>query len=149
MISPRLEEKRTDARPGQSLRGAPDDRADRKVPQLQCLEPGTRGQTAAVRCLRHVPVHRSFSYLDVSCGNGAAALLVADRSASSDPTSAGAGHEPSAALRDFAHHSLQSERVNEKELAREKVVLRLQSEPRLFQLLSDLVRCETELLRRA
>ena len=44
--------------------------------------------------------------------------------------------------------SLQSERVNEKELAREKVVLRLQPEPRLFQLLSDLVRCETELLRR-
>ena len=36
--------------------------------------------------------------------------------------------------------SLQSERVNEKELAREKVVLRLQPEPRLFQLFSDLLR---------
>ncbi|MGH9200390.1 MAG: class I SAM-dependent methyltransferase [Vicinamibacterales bacterium] len=33
---------------------------------------------AAVRRLRHVPVQRSWSYLDVGCGNGAAALLVAD-----------------------------------------------------------------------
>jgi ubiquinone/menaquinone biosynthesis C-methylase UbiE len=32
---------------------------------------------AAVRRLRHVPVQRSWSYLDVGCGNGAAALLVA------------------------------------------------------------------------
>ena len=32
----------------------------------------------AVRRLRHVPVHRDWSYLDVGCGNGAAALLVAD-----------------------------------------------------------------------
>jgi len=32
----------------------------------------------AVRRLRHVPVHRSWSYLEVGCGNGAAALLVAD-----------------------------------------------------------------------
>ena len=32
----------------------------------------------AVRRLRHVPVHRGWSYLDVGCGNGAAALLVAD-----------------------------------------------------------------------
>ena len=32
----------------------------------------------AVRRLRQVPVHGSWSYLDVGCGNGAAALLVAD-----------------------------------------------------------------------
>jgi ubiquinone/menaquinone biosynthesis C-methylase UbiE len=32
----------------------------------------------AVRRLSQVPVHRSWSYLDVGCGNGAAALLVAD-----------------------------------------------------------------------
>jgi len=32
----------------------------------------------AVRRLRHVPVDRGRSYLDVGCGNGAAALLVAD-----------------------------------------------------------------------
>jgi ubiquinone/menaquinone biosynthesis C-methylase UbiE len=32
----------------------------------------------AVRRLRHVPVRRSWSYLDVGCGNGAAALLVAE-----------------------------------------------------------------------
>jgi ubiquinone/menaquinone biosynthesis C-methylase UbiE len=32
----------------------------------------------AVRRLRHVPVDRNWSYLDVGCGNGAAALLVAD-----------------------------------------------------------------------
>jgi ubiquinone/menaquinone biosynthesis C-methylase UbiE len=32
----------------------------------------------AVRRLRHVPVDRSWSYLDVGCGNGAAALFVAD-----------------------------------------------------------------------
>jgi ubiquinone/menaquinone biosynthesis C-methylase UbiE len=32
----------------------------------------------AVRRLQRVPVHRSWSYLDVGCGNGAAALLVAD-----------------------------------------------------------------------
>jgi ubiquinone/menaquinone biosynthesis C-methylase UbiE len=32
----------------------------------------------AVRRLHHVPVHRSWSYLDVGCGNGAAALFVAD-----------------------------------------------------------------------
>jgi ubiquinone/menaquinone biosynthesis C-methylase UbiE len=32
----------------------------------------------AVRRLRHVPVQRNWSYLDVGCGNGAAALLVAD-----------------------------------------------------------------------
>ena len=32
----------------------------------------------AVRRLRHVPVQRGWSYLDVGCGNGAAALLVAD-----------------------------------------------------------------------
>jgi ubiquinone/menaquinone biosynthesis C-methylase UbiE len=32
----------------------------------------------AVRRLRHVPVDRGWSYLDVGCGNGAAALLVAD-----------------------------------------------------------------------
>lgn len=32
----------------------------------------------AVQRLRHVPVQRSWSYLDVGCGNGAAALLVAD-----------------------------------------------------------------------
>jgi ubiquinone/menaquinone biosynthesis C-methylase UbiE len=32
----------------------------------------------AVRRLRHVPVRASWSYLDVGCGNGAAALLVAD-----------------------------------------------------------------------
>jgi ubiquinone/menaquinone biosynthesis C-methylase UbiE len=32
----------------------------------------------AVRRARHVPVQRSWSYLDVGCGNGAAALLVAD-----------------------------------------------------------------------
>jgi ubiquinone/menaquinone biosynthesis C-methylase UbiE len=32
----------------------------------------------AVRRLRHVPVQPSWSYLDVGCGNGAAALLVAD-----------------------------------------------------------------------
>jgi ubiquinone/menaquinone biosynthesis C-methylase UbiE len=32
----------------------------------------------AVRRLRRVPVHRSWSYLDVGCGNGAAALLVAN-----------------------------------------------------------------------
>jgi ubiquinone/menaquinone biosynthesis C-methylase UbiE len=31
----------------------------------------------AVRRLRRVPVHRGWSYLDVGCGNGAAALLVA------------------------------------------------------------------------
>ena len=33
---------------------------------------------AAVRRLRHVPVDRGWSYLDVGCGNGAAALLVAE-----------------------------------------------------------------------
>jgi ubiquinone/menaquinone biosynthesis C-methylase UbiE len=33
----------------------------------------------AVRRLRHVPVQRSWSYLDVGCGNGAAAMLVAAR----------------------------------------------------------------------
>jgi ubiquinone/menaquinone biosynthesis C-methylase UbiE len=33
---------------------------------------------AAVRRLRSVPVDRGWSYLDVGCGNGAAALLVAD-----------------------------------------------------------------------
>jgi ubiquinone/menaquinone biosynthesis C-methylase UbiE len=33
---------------------------------------------AAVRRLRHVPVLRGWSYLDVGCGNGAAALLVAE-----------------------------------------------------------------------
>jgi ubiquinone/menaquinone biosynthesis C-methylase UbiE len=33
----------------------------------------------AVRRLRHLPVRREWSYLDVGCGNGAAALLVADR----------------------------------------------------------------------
>jgi ubiquinone/menaquinone biosynthesis C-methylase UbiE len=33
---------------------------------------------AAVRRLRRVPVDPSWSYLDVGCGNGAAALLVAD-----------------------------------------------------------------------
>jgi ubiquinone/menaquinone biosynthesis C-methylase UbiE len=33
---------------------------------------------AAVRRLRHVPVRRGWSYLDVGCGNGAAARLVAD-----------------------------------------------------------------------
>jgi ubiquinone/menaquinone biosynthesis C-methylase UbiE len=32
----------------------------------------------AVRRLRHIPVQPSWSYLDVGCGNGAAALLVAD-----------------------------------------------------------------------
>jgi ubiquinone/menaquinone biosynthesis C-methylase UbiE len=32
----------------------------------------------AVRRLRHVPVQPSWSYLEVGCGNGAAALLVAD-----------------------------------------------------------------------
>jgi ubiquinone/menaquinone biosynthesis C-methylase UbiE len=32
----------------------------------------------AVRRLRYVPLHRSWSYLDVGCGNGAAALLVAE-----------------------------------------------------------------------
>ena len=32
----------------------------------------------AVRRLRRVPVHPSWSYLDVGCGNGAAALLVAE-----------------------------------------------------------------------
>lgn len=32
----------------------------------------------AVRRLSHVPVDRDWSYLDVGCGNGAAALLVAD-----------------------------------------------------------------------
>ena len=32
----------------------------------------------AVQRLHHVPVRRSWSYLDVGCGNGAAALLVAD-----------------------------------------------------------------------
>ena len=32
----------------------------------------------AVRRLRHVPVERGWSYLDVGCGNGAAALHVAD-----------------------------------------------------------------------
>lgn len=32
----------------------------------------------AVQRLRHVPVYSSWSYLDVGCGNGAAALLVAD-----------------------------------------------------------------------
>jgi ubiquinone/menaquinone biosynthesis C-methylase UbiE len=32
----------------------------------------------AVRRLRHVPVDCSWSYLDVGCGNGAAALFVAD-----------------------------------------------------------------------
>jgi ubiquinone/menaquinone biosynthesis C-methylase UbiE len=32
----------------------------------------------AVRRLRHVPVQPGWSYLDVGCGNGAAALLVAD-----------------------------------------------------------------------
>jgi ubiquinone/menaquinone biosynthesis C-methylase UbiE len=34
---------------------------------------------AAVRRLRHVSVDQGWSYLDVGCGNGAAALLVADR----------------------------------------------------------------------
>jgi ubiquinone/menaquinone biosynthesis C-methylase UbiE len=33
---------------------------------------------AAVQRLRHVPVQRRWSYLDVGCGNGVAALLVAD-----------------------------------------------------------------------
>ena len=33
---------------------------------------------AAVRRLCHVPVDRGWSYLDVGCGNGAAALLVAE-----------------------------------------------------------------------
>jgi ubiquinone/menaquinone biosynthesis C-methylase UbiE len=33
---------------------------------------------AAVRRLRHLGVDRGWSYLDVGCGNGAAALLVAD-----------------------------------------------------------------------
>jgi ubiquinone/menaquinone biosynthesis C-methylase UbiE len=33
----------------------------------------------AVRRLRDLPVQRAWSYLDVGCGNGAAALLVADR----------------------------------------------------------------------
>ena len=33
---------------------------------------------AAVRRLRHVPVQRSWSYLDVGCGNGAATRHVAD-----------------------------------------------------------------------
>lgn len=32
----------------------------------------------AVRRLRRVPIDRSWSYLDVGCGNGAAALLVAE-----------------------------------------------------------------------
>lgn len=32
----------------------------------------------AVRRLRHLPVERGWSYLDVGCGNGAAALFVAD-----------------------------------------------------------------------
>ena len=32
----------------------------------------------AVRRLRHVPVQHGWSYLDVGCGNGAAALLVAE-----------------------------------------------------------------------
>jgi ubiquinone/menaquinone biosynthesis C-methylase UbiE len=32
---------------------------------------------AAVRRLRHVPLHSGSSYLDVGCGNGAAAMLVA------------------------------------------------------------------------
>ena len=32
----------------------------------------------AVRRLRHLPIERGWSYLDVGCGNGAAALLVAD-----------------------------------------------------------------------
>jgi ubiquinone/menaquinone biosynthesis C-methylase UbiE len=32
----------------------------------------------AVRRLHHLPVRRRWSYLDVGCGNGAAALLVAD-----------------------------------------------------------------------
>ena len=33
---------------------------------------------AAVRLLRHVPVQRTWSYLDVGCGNGAATRHVAD-----------------------------------------------------------------------
>jgi membrane protease YdiL (CAAX protease family) len=41
-----LGEQRTDARPGQSLRGAPDDRTDRKVPQLQHREPGEHVELA-------------------------------------------------------------------------------------------------------
>ena len=42
------------------------------------IEHSRRVAEEAVRRLRHVPVHRSWSYLDVGCGNGAAALLVAD-----------------------------------------------------------------------
>jgi ubiquinone/menaquinone biosynthesis C-methylase UbiE len=39
----------------------------------------SRGVAAeAVRRLRHVPVDRSWTYLDVGCGNGVATLLVAD-----------------------------------------------------------------------
>jgi ubiquinone/menaquinone biosynthesis C-methylase UbiE len=43
-------------------------------------EIGHSGRVAeeAVRRLRHVSVQRSWSYLDVGCGNGAAGLLVAD-----------------------------------------------------------------------
>ena len=33
---------------------------------------------ATVRRLRRVPVHRSWSFLDVGCGNGAATLLIAE-----------------------------------------------------------------------
>jgi ubiquinone/menaquinone biosynthesis C-methylase UbiE len=39
---------------------------------------GCRVAEEAVRRLRHLPVQRNWSYLDVGCGNGAAALLVAD-----------------------------------------------------------------------
>jgi ubiquinone/menaquinone biosynthesis C-methylase UbiE len=39
----------------------------------------SRGVAAeAVRRLRHVPLDRSWTYLDVGCGNGAATLFVAD-----------------------------------------------------------------------